>query len=465
MDKKKSESRPVHATVMVIDDEAGIRESMAILFRREGYRVEAVESGERAVEILDAAPFDLVITDLRLTGMSGVEVLKQVKQASPETEVVVMTAYGTIEGAVEAIKAGAYDYLTKPFQPEELTLVAGRALERKRLAQKVKVLEETVRSREPFMGVVGTSKAMRDVLRVVDKVARIDTTVLISGESGTGKELIARALHARSQRKDRPLIIVNCGTIPDNLQESELFGHVQGSFTGAHKDKRGLFEEAHCGTAFLDEVGELTPAAQVKMLRFLQDGEVRKVGSTSARNLDVRILAATNRNLEKSAEEGSFREDLYYRLNVIPVNLPALRERPEDIPPLVQHFVKLASTQLNVTHPPTVPPRALRLLAAQPWRGNIRELENVIRRAIALDRDGILGIDDLPFGDSEKSEDKILLRARQGSFTLSNLERDYILEVLAEYGGSRVKTAERLGITTATLWRKLKQYEKEGHRL
>jgi DNA-binding NtrC family response regulator len=374
-----------------------------------------------------------------------------------------MTAYGTIEGAVEAIKKGAYDYLTKPFQPEELTLVAGRALERKGLTQKVKVLEEAVRTREPFGGVVGTSEAMRDVLQVVSKVARVETTVLISGESGTGKELVARALHAQSPRKDKPLVIVNCGTIPDNLQESELFGYVKGAFTGAHMDKRGLFEEAHGGTAFLDEVGELTLTAQVKMLRFLQDGEVRKVGTTESRNLDVRILAATNRDLEKSVEEGSFREDLYYRLCVIPIVLPALRERAEDIPPLVHYFVKLASNRLGIKHSLTISPRALRLLTVQPWRGNVRELENVITRAIALDRDGILGIDDLPFGDSEKSEDKIILRARQSAFTLHDLERDYILEVLAEYGGSRVKTAERLGITTATLWRKLKQYEKDGH--
>ncbi len=463
MVKKRSDSDPVLASVLVVDDEAGIRESMAILFRREGYQVQAVESGERAVEILDREPFDLVITDLRLTGMNGIEVLQRVKHASPETEVVVMTAYGTIEGAVEAIKKGAYDYLTKPFQPEELTLVAGRALERKGLAQKVKVLEETVRSREPFGGIVGTSEVMRDVLGMVSKVARVETTVLITGESGTGKELIARALHAQSPRRDKPLVIVNCGTIPDNLQESELFGHAKGAFTGAHQDKRGLFEEAHGGTAFLDEVGELTLAAQVKMLRFLQDGEVRKVGTTESRNLNVRILSATNRDLEKAVAEGSFREDLFYRLNVIPIILPPLRDRPEDIPPLVHHFVKLASNRLGINHSLTISPRALRLLTVQPWRGNVRELENVLTRAIALDRDGILGIDDLPFGDSEKSEDKIILRARQGAFTLSDLERDYILEVLAEYGGSRVKTAERLGITTATLWRKLKQYEKEGH--
>jgi two-component system response regulator HydG len=255
---------------------------------------------------------------------------------------------------------------------------------------------------------------------------------------------------------------VNCGAIPENLQESELFGHTKGSFTGAYADKRGLFDEAHGGTAFLDEVGELTPMAQVKMLRFLQNGEVRRVGTTTSRNLDVRIIAATNRDLEKSVEEGTFREDLFYRLNVIPIELPALRERREDIPPLAQHFVRRIATRMGKAHPPSISPRAMDRLLKQSWRGNVRELENIIERAAALDRDGILGTDDLPFAEPERNEDRIIGQARRGSLTLSELEKEYILEVLAECGGSRKNTARRLGITTATLWRKLKQYEKEG---
>ena len=457
-----SEESVQGVSVLVVDDQAPIRESMVITFRREGYTVESAESGEQALEYLYKKPFDLVVTDMRLTGMSGMDVLTRSKELFPDTEVVVMTAYGTIEGAVEAIKSGAYDYLTKPFRPEELTLVAERALERKGLTQRVRLLEQAVRGQHPFGEIVCTSQAMDDVLRMVDQVARLDSTVLITGESGTGKELIARALHRLSPRKDKPLVIVNCGAIPENLQESELFGHTKGAFTGAYTDKRGLFDEAHTGTAFLDEVGELTPMAQVKMLRFLQDGEVRRVGTTASRNLDVRIIAATNRDLDKSVAEGGFREDLFYRLNVIPIALPPLRERRDDIPLLAQHFVRGIAKRMGKAQPPSISPRAMDRLLKQSWRGNVRELENIIERAAALDRDGILGMDDLPFGESERNEDRVIDHARQSSLTLSELEKEYILEVLAECSDSRKNTARRLGITTATLWRKLKQYEKEG---
>ncbi len=448
--------------VMVVDDQSSIRESVVITFRREGYFVDSAESGEQAMELLSTRPFDLVLTDLRLGGMDGIELLEYIKKMFTDTEVVMMTGYGTIEGAVEAIKSGAYDYITKPFQPEELTLVARRALERKGLTQKVRVLEETVRRQAPLDGIVSASPIMNEVLKVVSQVARLDSTVLITGESGTGKEVIARALHALSPRNDRRLVTINCGAIPENLQESELFGHTKGAFTGAYADKRGLFDEAHSGTAFLDEVGELTPMAQVKMLRFLQNGEVRRVGTTSSRNLDVRIIAATNRDLEKSVEDGSFREDLFYRINVIPIQLPPLRERREDIPALAQHFLAGIAKRMNQEDSMSISPRAMDLLMNQPWRGNVRELENVVERAAALDRDGIVGMDDLPFAESERSEDRVIEQARQKSLTLAELEREYILEVLAECAGRRKTTAKRLGITTATLWRKLKQYEKDG---
>ncbi len=435
---------------------------MVITFRREGYAVAAAESGSQALELLAQKPFDLIVTDLRMTGMSGIDVLKRTKELFPDTEVVAMTAYGTIEGAVDAIKSGAYDYLTKPFQPEELTLVAERALERKGLTQRVRRLEKAVHGDHPFEGIITTSPKMQEVLKMIEQVARLDSTVLITGESGTGKELVARALHTRSPRKDDPLVIVNCGAIPENLQESELFGHTKGSFTGAHADKRGLFDEADGGTAFLDEVGELTPMAQVKMLRFLQNGEARRVGTTASRLLDVRIIAATNRDLEKSVEDGSFREDLFYRLNVIPIQLPPLRERHEDIPPLAQHFARRIAYRMGLTQPPSISPRAMDRLMKQPWRGNVRELENIIERAAALDRDGILGMDDLPFGETQRKEDKLIDKARESSLTLQQLEKEYILEVLAECSGSRKNTARRLGITTATLWRKLKLYERES---
>jgi DNA-binding NtrC family response regulator len=434
---------------------------MVIAFRREGYETEAAESGEQALGIVSHRHFDLVVTDLRLAGMDGIQVLKQVKVTSPDTEVVVMTGYGSIEGAVEAIKSGAYDYLTKPFHPQELILVARRALERQGLSEKARVLEEALRDHSFPYGIVGTSEAIKHVLGVVEQVAQHETTVLITGETGTGKELVARALHAQSPRKDKPLVVVNCGTIVESLQESELFGHARGAFTGAHSDKRGLFEEAHGGTAFLDEIGELSPTAQVKLLRFLQDGETRKVGTTVSRNLDVHVIAATNRDLAKCVEEKLFREDLYYRVNVIPIRLPPLRERSEDIPHLVHHFTKLAADRVGVAQSPPVSPRAMGLLQAQPWRGNIRELQNVVERAVALDQDGIIGLDDLPFTEKQETEHKVMDNAVHSSPTLRELKREFILEVLASCRGSRVKTAEQLGITPATLWRKLKRYESQ----
>ena len=448
--------------LLVATDDASIRESMTFTFRREGYQVQAAQSGDQALEAAGRMPFDLVITDLRLADMDGIDLLKQVKALSSDTEVIVMTPYGNTEPAMDAVKLGAYDYLAKPFLPEELTLAARRALEHKRLAQKVRVLEDAARNRDPIEELIGTSPSMINVMRMIKQVARLDSTVLISGETGTGKELIARALHELSPRREKSLIMVNCSAIPENLQEGELFGHAKGTFPGAHGDRRGLLEEAHRGTAFLDEIGDLTSQAQVKMLRFLQNGEARKVGSTVDRRLDVRVIAATKQDLERAVEGNTFREDLYYRLSVIPIRLPPLRERSEDIPLLAQHFVKLTSYRMDLSQPPSISPRAMSYMVTRPWRGNVRELHSLLERAVALDRDGIIGMDDLPTADSDTSEDKVLERARQSSLRLSELEREYILEVLAEHGGSRKNTAEHLGITTATLWRKLKQYEKEG---
>jgi DNA-binding NtrC family response regulator len=462
--RKKSESNKVASGthLLIATEDTGIRESMTITFRREGYQVQAAQSGDQALEAASRMPFDLVITDLQLADMDGIDLLKQLKALSADTEVIVVTAYGNTEPAVKAVRLGAYDYLAKPFLPEELALAARRALERKRLAQKVRVLEDASRNRDPIEELIGTSPSMINVVRMITQVARLDSTVLISGEMGTGKELIARALHDLSPRKEKPLVLVNCSAIPGNLQEDELFGHAKGAFPGAHKDKRGLLEEAHRGTAFLDEIGDLVPQAQVKMLRFLQNGEARKLGAKVDRRLDVRVIAATKQDLESAVEGNTFREDLYYRLSVIPIRLPPLRERSEDIPLLAQHFVKITSNRMDMSQPPSISPRAMSYMVTRPWRGNVRELHSVLERAVALDRDGIIGMDDLPMADSDTSEDKVLERARQSSLTLSELEREYILEVLAENGGSRKNTAERLGITTATLWRKLKQYEKEG---
>lgn len=435
---------------------------MTFNLRREGYQLQAAQNADQALEAASRLPFDLVITDLRLADMDGIDLLKQVKALSADTEVIVVTPYGNTEPAVDAVKLGAYDYLAKPFLPEELSQAARRALEHKRLTQKVRVLEDAARNSDPIEELVGTSPSMINVVRMIKQVARLDSTVLISGETGTGKELIGRALHELSPRKEKPLVVVNCSAIPENLQEGEIFGYAKGAFPGAHSGKRGLLEEAHRGTAFLEEIGDLTPQAQVKLLRFLQNGEARKVGATVDRNMDVRVIAATKQELEKAVEANTFREDLYYRLSIIPIRLPPLRERSEDIPLLGQHFVKVVSNKMDVSQPPSISPRAMSYMVTRPWRGNVRELHSVLERAVALDRDGIIGMDDLPIADSDTSEDKVLERARESSLTLSELEREYILEVLAEHGGSRKNTAERLGITTATLWRKLKQYEKEG---
>jgi DNA-binding NtrC family response regulator len=300
---------------------------------------------------------------------------------------------------------------------------------------------------------------MDEVLKTVRQVARLESTVLISGESGTGKELVARVLHCLSPRVERPLIVVSCEAIPESLQESEIFGHVKDSFPGAHKNKRGMLEEAHGGTVFLDEIACLCPTAQVRLMRFLQDGQAAPLGAATGRTLDVRILAATKQNLEERVEQNAFREDLYYRLNVVPVHLPPLRERQEDVPLLAQRFVRNASERMGRSNPPNISPRVMNLFLTQSWRGNVRELECAVERAVALDRDGVIGMDDLPLGKPQNSEDRVLDRARQDCLSLSELEREYILEVLAENRGSRKRTAERLGITTATLWRKLKQYE------
>ena len=447
------------ASILLIDDQHEVRERSRATFRRNGYETHAVENGEQALEALAQRPFDLVVTELRLPRMDGAEILRTVKRTSPETEVVITTASDALEGAMAAVKAGAYDYIVKPLHLPALLLTVRRALERKSLAQKVRVLERAMEGRASFDGLIGTSPAISEVLKMVEQVARLDSTVLVSGESGTGKELVGRALHALSPRKDKPLVIVNCNAIPEGLRESELFGHAKGAFTGAHVDKRGLLEEADEGTAVLDEVEKLTPAAQIKLLRFLQNGEVRRVGTTVSRNLDVRIIASTHSDLEKCVEEQTFREDLYYRLNIIPFQLPPLRERTEDIPLLAQHFARAFAERLGHAAP-AISSRAMSVLVSRTWEDNVRELEQVIERAIALDRDGVIGLDDLPFADSPTASDKIIDRARSNTLTLSQLEREYILEVLAESGGSRKKTAEKLGITTATLWRKLKRYEK-----
>jgi DNA-binding NtrC family response regulator len=427
--------------------------------RRKGYDVQSVESADGLRVRLTKATFDLVVTSLLAPGTNGLEVLRQIKEISPETQIVVTCPMEKRKRALQAIKAGAHGFLIRPFQSEELNLAAEQALTKKRLIGKIHKLEEELRSYHTLQNIVWASRTMDEVIKTVRQVARLESSVLISGESGTGKELIARLLHSLSPGADRPLLIVSCEAIPESLQESEIFGHLADSFPGAHKDKRGMLEEAHGGTVFIDEVAELCPTAQVRLMRFLQDGEVTPVGASNGRDLDVRIVASTKQSLDDLVEKKTFREDLYYRLSVVPIHLPPLRERKDDIPILAQRFLRVVSERMGRSSPPSISPRVMNLFLSQAWRGNVRELECAIERAVALDRDGVIGMDDLPLGDPQNSEDRVLDRARQDCLTLSELEREYILEVLSENSGSRKRTAERLGITTATLWRKLKQYE------
>lgn len=448
--------------ILVVEDQDAMRESLVIAFKDEGYQVEGVASGEEAIQRLGNNVYDLVVTDLKMKKVDGLEVLKAVKAANSSTEVVLITAYGTISTAVQAIRDGAYDYVTKPFRHQEILKVAKKALEKKVLKDRVRYLEGEIRDKYRFEGIVGNSNAMLEVLKVTSHVCRTESTVLITGESGTGKELIARAIHYNSPRKDAPFVVINCGALPENLQESELFGHVKGSFTGAVKDKMGLFQQAQKGTILLDEIGETLPSTQVKLLRFLQDGEIRPVGGNKAMYVDTRIIAATNENLEKAVESGRFRKDLFYRINVIRIHIPPLRERREDIPLLVEYFLEKILEKLNKGKK-TLSNEAMSALSNYDWPGNIRELQNIIERAVALSRNEVINAEELPIPvdefvtltknplEHEKKRSLIVT-------TLSEQEKNAIIEALNKYGGNQTKVAKVLGISTTTLWRKIKKY-------
>ena len=379
--------------ILVVEDQDAMRESLVIAFRDEGYQVNDAASGEEAIQKLQSNPvYDLVVTDLKMKKVDGLEVLKVAKTANPSTEVVLITAYGTISTAVQAIRDGAYDYVTKPFRHQEILKVAKKAIEKKSLKDRVRYLEGEIRDKYKFEGIVGNSNAILEVLKVTSHVSRTESTVLITGESGTGKELIARAIHYNSPRKDGPFVVINCGALPENLQESELFGHMKGAFTGAIRDKVGLFQQAQKGTIFLDEIGETLPSTQVKLLRFLQDGEIRPVGGNKPMYVDARIITATNENLEKAVEEGRFRKDLFYRINVIRIHLPPLKERREDIPLLVEYFLEIILDKLKGGKR-VFSKEAMRAFTNYDWPGNIRELQNIIERAVALSKNEIINAD------------------------------------------------------------------------
>jgi DNA-binding NtrC family response regulator len=383
------------AHILLVDDQSSMRLTLTALLKSAGHTLAQAGTGADAIDKIQKNDFDLVITDLKLDQISGMDVLKATKAQNPQTEVIMLTGFGSIESAVAAMKAGAIDYLTKPVDTEELKLAIGRAQERQQLKSEVARLRSVVAKEQKFDpgNIVATSKAMQEVLEMVARVAATDATVLVQGESGTGKELIARALHQNSKRKDGPFIPINCGALPENLLESELFGHVKGSFTGAHQNKKGLFEEADGGTLFLDEIGEMTPVTQVKLLRVLQDSEVRRVGANTGVKVDVRVVAATNKRLQERVKENEFREDLYYRLQVIPIFLPSLRERKEEVLPLVRHYLGVFSQKLNKPIK-DLTPEAEKAILDYSWPGNIRELINAVERAVILARGDMVAPED-----------------------------------------------------------------------
>jgi len=383
------------AHILVVDDQSSMRLTLTALLKQAGHTLMQAGTGEDAIDKIGKNDFDVVITDLKLDKVTGLDVLRAAKQNNPQTEVIMLTGFGSVESAVAAMKAGAIDYLTKPFDTEELLLAVQRAMERQRLRSEVARLRTAVEDKEQFKpgNIVAVSPSMHRVLEMVERVAPTDATVLIQGESGTGKELIARALHQNSKRKDAPFIPINCGALPENLLESELFGHVKGAFTGAHQNKKGLFEEADGGTLFLDEIGETMPATQVKLLRVLQDMEVRRVGGNTAVKVDVRLVAATNQKLLQRIEEGAFREDLYYRLQVILLQLPPLRDRTEEIIPVAEHYLQVFRQKFN--KPVTgFTDEAKAALLDYTWPGNIRELINAVERAVILARGEVVGPED-----------------------------------------------------------------------
>ena len=444
--------------ILVVDDELSIRKVLQAMLAREGHEVDLAGNGADAISALGDRSYELVVTDLKMPGVDGLELLGFCAQHLPGLPVIVITAHGTVDTAVEALKLGAYDYITKPFEQDELRMVIDKALRREEASRGVLHEDEAGR-----FAIIGRTPSMKQVYQLIEKVADSPTTVLISGESGTGKELVARALHDHSSRRANPFVQVNCGAIPDNLFESELFGYEKGAFTGAVGSKPGRFELAHQGTLFLDEVGELPLDLQVKLLRVLQDGTFERVGGVRSITTDVRVVAATNRDLLREVKRGAFREDLYYRLNVIPIRLPPLRERIEDVPLLVEHFLAKFNRRLGKTVD-TLSAEAMTALMAHRWPGNIRELENLMERSVLLAEGDVLGVKDLPglgstaLDDAEGEEvEELGLKDYVRVYT-ARLERARIQQALEQDDGNVTRASKRLGISRKSLQTKMKEY-------
>ena len=450
-------------TILIVDDDPAVRGTMAILLRRAHYRVLDADGIRPATQLLGEQEIDLVIVDLRLGSENGIDLIRIVKERHPDTEAILLTGYGTIESSVAAMRAGAFDYVTKPFSNDEFLLRVSKALERRQLKREIVSLRQHVAMNYGFDNIVGISKQLAQVKETARRIAPTDITVLITGASGTGKELFARAIHHHSSRRHRPFVAVDCSAIPEALMESELFGHTKGSFTSASQNRVGLFEEADGGTLFLDEVSNMPPGIQVKLLRFLQDSIIRRVGSSATRKVDIRIVAATNRDLSGLVADGKFREDLYYRLNVIPLLLPTLKERAEDVEILTDYFLRRIATELERSSL-TIGREAVDKLLAHSWPGNIRELENTLKRAAALCLTNHLEVADIMFVTSDDSRHaqatgptRMSLRIKGN--LLDNNQRQLIVQALNENNWNYTRTASDLGIGRTTLWRKIKRYD------
>ncbi|HET6410762.1 MAG TPA: sigma-54 dependent transcriptional regulator [Anaeromyxobacter sp.] len=440
--------------ILVVDDDPASRELLRKVLASQGHEVVQAEDGRAALSELARQTPDLVVSDIRMPDIDGVQLLERMREVAPDVPVILVTAFGDVEGAVEAIRRGAFDYIAKPYDVDGIRLLVRRALAQSALLKENRELRRQVREKYRLEGIIGRSEPMLQVFKTAARVAQSEATVLIEGESGTGKEQVARAIHAASKRTSGPFVAVDCGAIAEGVLESELFGHARGAFTGAQTARRGLFEEAHRGTLFLDEMGDVGPALQARLLRALQEGEIRRVGANEPIPVDVRVLAATNKDLSRLAQEGKFREDLYYRINVVTIRLPPLRERREDIPLLAEHFAAKHGRPEGAA----ITPAARELLLAYDWPGNVRELENVIARALALNAAGLVVPEDLP----ERLRGLPQGVPPPGSAerpTLSEVERRYATQILAETGGNKTRAAEILGIDRKTLYRILGEKE------
>ncbi len=451
--------------LLIIDDEENLRHMLSVMLRKQGYVTASAADGREALEKLAGQVFDYILCDIRMPGMDGRQFLQQAIARGITTPIIMMTAYGSIDTAVACMQDGAYDFISKPFKQDEIIIVLKKAEERERLKEELRALKsENNAGAEAFCGLVGHNQAMLALQQQIERVSSLKTTVLIRGESGTGKELVARALHTSGIRQGKPFVAINCGAIPENMLESELFGHVKGAFTGAINDKAGLFELAHAGTLFLDEVGEMPLSLQVKLLRVLQEGEVRRIGAEYTRHVDVRIVSATAKDLQAEVSAGRFREDLLFRLNVFTLALPPLRDRMDDLPLLVQHFIRSCAKRLGLEAVPRMQPEAMRQLLSYGWPGNVRELENVIERALLFCEGNTITPQDLSFGEAGILAGQ---QADQSSENLSikqaerTLEIDLIRKALLKTGGNRTHAAKILEISHRALLYKLKEYQLE----